>query len=77
MPATHVHPLPWTRPSAPGRLGALAAVARDEAVVVAGWLRRTRCRLSGHPMMLQFEPGRLSLRCHDCGAQTPGWEIGR
>ncbi len=77
MPATHVHPLPWTRESAPGLLGTVWALARERAIAGAAWLRRVRCGLGGHAMMLQFEPGRLSLHCNDCGERTPGWEIGR
>lgn len=52
------------------------SAAMDEAITLAGWLRRTRCGLGGHAMMLQFEPGRLSLRCQSCGEETPGWAIG-
>jgi hypothetical protein len=52
------------------------ACAIGEAAAAADWLRRTRCALGGHAMMLRFEPGRLSLRCQSCGAQTPGWVIG-
>jgi hypothetical protein len=39
------------------------------------WLRRARCGLTGHTMLLQFEPHRLSMRCHSCGEETPGWTI--
>jgi hypothetical protein len=47
----------------------------DEVIVAANWLRRARCGAGGHAMMMQFEPGRLSLRCQSCGEQTPGWLI--
>ena len=42
---------------------------------MADWLRRTRCGLAGHAMVLHFEPQRMSLRCMHCGEQTPGWTI--
>ena len=57
---------------------------REESVLVRAaafaraavtYLRQALCGLSGHEMMLHFEPGRLSLRCADCGARTCGWTI--
>lgn len=33
------------------------------------------CGLGGHEMVRHFEPGRLSLRCLSCGAQTSGWSL--
>jgi hypothetical protein len=51
------------------------AAAVEEAGAAAAWLRRFRCGLGGHDMLLQFEPGRLSLRCANCGQQTPGWGL--
>jgi hypothetical protein len=53
------------------------SAAVDDAIAAAGWLRRARCGLGGHDMLMRFEPGRLSLRCSSCGEQTPGWAIGR
>jgi hypothetical protein len=34
------------------------------------------CGLHGHDPMLQFERGRMFLRCSSCGYQTPGWDTG-
>ena len=42
---------------------------------LAECLRRAQCGLAGHAMVLNVEPERLSLRCLDCGQQTPGWTI--
>ena len=39
-------------------------------------IRQTLCALRGHDSMLQFERGRMSLRCFTCGHETPGWEVG-
>jgi hypothetical protein len=39
------------------------------------WGRRALCGLRGHEMLRHFEPGRLSLRCFMCGAETAGWTI--
>lgn len=48
------------------------------------WLRRLRrrvrswnCRLleNGHLFEQKAEPGRLFLRCMQCGHDTPGWNI--
>jgi hypothetical protein len=37
--------------------------------------RQVCCGWRGHEMLLHFEPGRLSLQCVSCGAETPGWRI--
>ena len=39
------------------------------------WGRQALCGLRGHEMVRHFQPGRLSLRCLKCGAETPGWTI--
>ena len=86
--ATHVERMSWTRtlepgfggsedqdpPYAHGEIGRAALIA--EAVKAVTWLRRASCGLTGHAMLLQFEPQRLSMRCQDCGEETPGWAIG-
>ena len=36
---------------------------------------RLSCGLRGHLYVLHSEPGRLSLRCFACGAQTRGWIV--
>ncbi len=33
------------------------------------------CGLHGHDRLLQFERGRLSLKCASCGHETPGWDL--
>jgi hypothetical protein len=76
VPATHVAPIPFPSASAPGPVTTAYRAAVEEAATAATWLRRVRCGLTGHDMMLRFEPGRLSLRCHNCGQETPGWSVG-
>ena len=39
-------------------------------------LQTTMCGLHGHDPLLQFERGRIFLRCCSCGYQSPGWETG-
>lgn len=40
------------------------------------WLDRLICRLTGHRgALLHFEDARLSLKCHDCGYQSQGWQL--
>jgi hypothetical protein len=34
------------------------------------------CGLHGHDPMLQFEQGRMFLRCASCGYTSPGWDTG-
>jgi hypothetical protein len=38
-------------------------------------LRHMMCGLHGHDTLLQFEQGRMFLRCVSCGHETPGWEV--
>ena len=33
------------------------------------------CGLSGHQLLLNAEPGRLSLKCMSCPYESPGWSI--
>jgi len=33
------------------------------------------CGLGGHELLLNPEPGRLSLKCMSCPYETPGWTI--
>jgi hypothetical protein len=47
----------------------------EDIIGLAWWMRRTRCGLGGHAMLLHLEPEKLSLRCMYCGQQTPGWTI--
>lgn len=36
-----------------------------------------RCLVRAHVDMLHHEPGRLYLRCTECGRETPGWTLDR
>jgi hypothetical protein len=42
---------------------------------VAGGIREALCALAGHSFLLQTEPGRVFLRCAECGHETPGWTV--
>jgi hypothetical protein len=42
---------------------------------VASRLSQIICGLSGHQLLLNAEPGRLSLKCMSCPYETPGWVI--
>ena len=76
MSTIRIAHIPWTREPAPGLNHTWIAAAMAEAAAAFGWLRRARCGIGGHTMMLQFEPHRLSMRCHGCGEETRGWSIG-
>jgi hypothetical protein len=43
--------------------------------VVSARLRIFVCGLGGHDVLLNFEPGRLSLQCTSCPYQTRGWTL--
>ena len=36
-----------------------------------------RCGITGHNVLLRYEPTRLSLQCSTCGYESPGWELER
>jgi hypothetical protein len=38
-------------------------------------LRQWLCAAQGHDNLLQFQTGRVCLKCVSCGHETPGWEI--
>ncbi len=40
-------------------------------------MRQFVCGLHGHDELLQFERGRLSLKCASCGHETPGWNLAK
>jgi hypothetical protein len=42
---------------------------------VVEWVRHTICALRGHDALLQFERGRMYLKCVSCGYESPGWTI--
>ena len=76
VPAIHVARIPFPRESAAGPVTMAYLAALEKASAAAAWLHRVHCGLTGHDLMLQFESARLSLRCHGCGEETPGWSIG-
>jgi hypothetical protein len=48
---------------------------RKHAIQILECLQRWLCALEGHNLLLHFESNRLSLRCANCGWDTPGWTI--
>lgn len=54
-----------------------AAQAEESARWVFARVRQGWCAMRGHDLMLHLEPCRLSLRCADCGWESPGWTIER
>jgi hypothetical protein len=46
-----------------------------DAIELTERLRRVRCGLTGHAMVLHLEPKKMSLRCLNCGERTSGWTI--
>jgi len=34
-----------------------------------------QCGITGHSVMLRYQPARLSLQCTSCGYESPGWEL--
>ena len=51
-----------------------AGVALVDAIVRGP--TRVRCVIVGHVDRFSREPGRLALRCDECGRTTAGWAIG-
>lgn len=33
------------------------------------------CGVQGHEQMVQFDRGRMFLRCVTCGHESPGWDV--
>jgi hypothetical protein len=62
-------------PPAQGFLNTVRSRISADTIGLAEWVRRARCGLTGHAMVLHLQPQRISLRCMDCGEQTPGWTI--
>jgi hypothetical protein len=56
---------------------------RPEVTPQAHWLakrvvdraREIFCGLHGHQHLLQFQHGRMFLRCLSCGHESSGWEL--
>jgi hypothetical protein len=41
-------------------------------------IKHLLCKLTGgHSRLTHLEPGRVSLKCTDCGHQTRGWDLDR
>lgn len=38
-------------------------------------IKRCLCALRGHGALLDFQPNKLSLKCHLCGYESPGWNL--
>jgi hypothetical protein len=76
VPSAHAGRAAWVRAPHSHPFQSLFTLALADLSALAAWMRRARCGLGGHSMLLQFEPNRLSMRCHGCGAETPGWSIG-
>lgn len=51
-----------------------AAQPRGLLARAVGQFQAAVCGLHGHDPMLQFEQGRMFLRCASCGYQSPGWD---
>ena len=54
---------------------AMLSGVREFFVQAEAFVGRAICGLSGHSMVLHFEPRRLSLECVLCGYETTGWEV--
>jgi hypothetical protein len=42
---------------------------------LSGKIHAFFCGLSGHDLLLNVEPTRLSLKCTSCPYETPGWTV--
>jgi hypothetical protein len=67
--------VPSTWAPAQGFLNTAWSRISADTIGLADWVRRARCGLTGHAMILHLQPQKMSLRCMDCGEQTPGWTI--
>jgi hypothetical protein len=77
VPIAHAGRAPWVRAPRSRPFQSLLTLAVADVSALATWIRRVHCGVTGHSMLLQFEPQRLSMRCHSCGEETPGWSIGK
>jgi hypothetical protein len=63
------------------QITAAACTALGEDALERFFRRLTRrvgeiqCGMTGHNVMLRYEPARLSLQCTTCGYESPGWEL--
>jgi hypothetical protein len=48
---------------------------KNVLVELSGRVRQFVCALGGHDLLLNVEPGKMSLRCTSCPYETPGWII--
>ena len=60
----------------------------DRPEVADDWLSRffqrasrragqLRCGITGHNILMRYQPTRLSLQCTMCGYESPGWDLER
>jgi hypothetical protein len=54
-----------------------AAISVWSGDYICARIHEAFCALHGHDLMLNFEYGRICLRCVTCGHETPGWSTGR
>jgi hypothetical protein len=70
----------WAEASADGAMSTVRAMVHAGSllchVTVGLWATRMHCLIAGHDDRFMREPGRLSLRCDECGRNTAGWLIG-
>jgi hypothetical protein len=43
----------------------------------SAWRFNLRCLVFGHEDQVRCVPGRLYLKCHECGRETTGWHVGK
>jgi hypothetical protein len=67
--------VPATWAPAQGFFNAIRFRLAADTIGLAEWVSRARCGVTGHAMILHLQPQKMSLRCMDCGEQTPGWTI--
>jgi hypothetical protein len=64
----------------------LLKVGSDPAETASAWFEQfvqratrragqLRCGMTGHNILIHYEPARLSLQCTTCGYESPGWEL--
>ena len=53
------------------------APGRDDGIGarIVTWMTQLYCGLHGHDALMQFEKGRVCLKCASCGHETPGWML--
>lgn len=49
--------------------------AYELAAVALKHVGQLVCGVQGHDHMVQFDQGRMFLRCVSCGQESPGWDV--